>query len=238
VEKLDVIYPLGTGSIWDNNEIKFSIRSLVAHVPNIGNVIIVGEKPKWLSKKAIHVPCPDLYEKRYNKADTNMIHKVLEGLKHCKTENFIRLSDDHVILKKPDFTPYFLNKAPSLVLDPKLPIYKKRMIRTLLKLKEMGRHHYIYDTHTPVICNKKSFIKVFSELDYADDRGLCINTAYFNSIDIPRISLPDNLVCRVLSKQPCDLDNYTFLNYNNEGLTEQLKKCLFNRFPIRSQYEL
>lgn len=42
-----LVYPLGFGSVWQNNEIKYSIRSAVKHF-DVTGVVVVGAKVVWL----------------------------------------------------------------------------------------------------------------------------------------------------------------------------------------------
>jgi hypothetical protein len=38
---IDVVIPLGWGSIWDNQEIKYSLRSFERHLKGIRNIFVV-----------------------------------------------------------------------------------------------------------------------------------------------------------------------------------------------------
>ena len=58
MKTLDVVYVLGTGSSWDNNEIRFSIRSVLKNLPGIGRIIIIGEKSSGL-KGFVYIAHPD-----------------------------------------------------------------------------------------------------------------------------------------------------------------------------------
>ena len=62
---ISVVYPLGTGSKWQNNELRYSLRSL-SKISGIGDVFIVGEKPDWV-RNVIHIPCKDVpFRKEYS----------------------------------------------------------------------------------------------------------------------------------------------------------------------------
>jgi len=71
---IDVVYPLGSGSAWDNNELRYSLRSLENNLLDLGRVFVVGQRPPWLVE-AVHIPMEDTH--RHNK-DANLIDKVLE----------------------------------------------------------------------------------------------------------------------------------------------------------------
>jgi hypothetical protein len=58
MKPIDIVYVLGTGSNWSDNEIRFSLRSVFKNLTNIGQIFIVGEKPAGL-KGFIHIDHPD-----------------------------------------------------------------------------------------------------------------------------------------------------------------------------------
>ena len=74
-KQIDVVYVLGTGSNWDNNEIRFSLRSLAKNLKGMGRVFVVGERPAFL-QNVIHIPAKDEFNPNVN-ADGNIILKVL-----------------------------------------------------------------------------------------------------------------------------------------------------------------
>ena len=46
--RTDVVYPIGQGSSWKNNELRFSLRSIEKYGINVGKLFIVGELPDFL----------------------------------------------------------------------------------------------------------------------------------------------------------------------------------------------
>ena len=46
---MDMLYILGNGSKHDNQELRWSLRSLEKYGRNVGSIAIVGEPPEWLS---------------------------------------------------------------------------------------------------------------------------------------------------------------------------------------------
>jgi len=44
--RVDVVYPLSNGSHWDNNELRYSLRSLEKYALNLGRVFVVGPPRK------------------------------------------------------------------------------------------------------------------------------------------------------------------------------------------------
>jgi hypothetical protein len=50
--ELDLVYTLGTGSQWQNNEIRYSIRSIIKNLTGYRNIYIIGETPTFLTPLA------------------------------------------------------------------------------------------------------------------------------------------------------------------------------------------
>lgn len=47
---MDVLYILGSGSPFNNDELRYSLRSLEKNGVNVSRVIVVGENPGFLSE--------------------------------------------------------------------------------------------------------------------------------------------------------------------------------------------
>ena len=59
---MDILYCIGEGSKWNNNELRYSLRSLEKFGKNVGNIYMVGYNPGFLSDEVtfINCPCPSL----------------------------------------------------------------------------------------------------------------------------------------------------------------------------------
>ena len=79
MDSIDVVYVLGKGTKWNDNEIRFSLRSLAKNVTGIRNVYIVGERPDFL-KRVIHISYPD---ELLNNADGNITFKSRNAINGC-----------------------------------------------------------------------------------------------------------------------------------------------------------
>ena len=88
---IDVIYLLGSGSHWENREIRYSMRSLAKHATGIRNLWVVGEKPKFLSGQAHHLAVPDVGYKTHA-----TVHKVDVAVNEIAdlTDRFVVMMDD------------------------------------------------------------------------------------------------------------------------------------------------
>jgi hypothetical protein len=243
--KTDIVYVLGKGSAWDNNELRFSIRSLVKNLQGFRKIYVIGEKPFWL-KKAIHIPCEDFFKNGQNN-DGNIIKKVLRA---CEipglSTDFLFINDDHFIMKPIhvlDIPPY--QKGDMATFEAKyfeLNFWRLRLWRTRNILVKKGYTAYHYDCHTPILFNKKKFPEVISKFDYERLQGYTMKSLYGNVIygagvplgltnkkTIFRNYLYDDIVAR--------LKNCTYASVNDTGMNIDFKMFLHINFPESSQYE-
>ena len=239
---MDVVYPISggkhgrkkLGSKWDNNELRYSLRSLERYFPNMARVFIVGHKPDWLTN-VIHLPAEDRHRK--NK-DANIIDKVLLACRSGVSPTFLRLSDDQCLLQPWDgLVAYHFGHAP----DRGGGKWWRRMRRTCEYLRSRGRPTWFYDTHAPAPVDRETFLRVATEADYQTPPGLCINTLYFNSIEIPREHIGSR---KAAFHRPTALRwlrekavGKVFLGYSEGGTNDAMKQFLQEQFPTPSRFE-
>ena len=102
---MDILYIVGTGSKWNNYELKYSLRSIEKYGKNVGRVFIVGEKPEFLNAEITHIPCKDRYSplQKHNNIHQKIAVAMGTGLLQ---EHFLISSDDHFYCKLTDFDTY------------------------------------------------------------------------------------------------------------------------------------
>jgi hypothetical protein len=101
----DAVYILGKGSIWNDTELKYSLRSLGSYCYNIDNVYLVGERPSFLNGRIIHVPANDLIGKEWK--EYNIMRKIYAACKlRSLSKEFLFLNDDHFLLKSFSSLPF------------------------------------------------------------------------------------------------------------------------------------
>jgi hypothetical protein len=72
LSKIDVVYILGKGSTWSDNEIRFSLRSVDINLEHRG-VFIIGDKPDFINTKHLtHIPAEDIHTEKLK----NALHKL------------------------------------------------------------------------------------------------------------------------------------------------------------------
>lgn len=246
MKETDVVYVLGTGSGWNNNEIRFSLRSIEKYGINVGKIFIVGVLPNFLSPEVIHIPANDIFIPSVN-ADGNIILKVLAACADKRlSEDFLFINDDHVLLKPIDIAriPAFHKGDMNTFADTfwTFNYWRTRLKRTMETLNEMELPAYHFDCHTPILFNKKLFPEVISRFDYATGVGLTMKSLYGNIVYAEtgkmlkgeKKKVFDHLELEQISQR---LANCGFMSFNDSGLNKQLKMWLYKQFPVRSKWE-
>ena len=185
---IDLVYVLGTGSVWKNNELRFSLRSVAKNMAGVGNIWIIGENPGFLSPEIRHIYYPDELGK--DNADGNMARKILRACKEPDlSEDFVFMNDDFIInkpliaaeipcLHKGDMK----NRPPEFWTKEK---YRKRLRRTFDVLTANKYPTIQYDYHAPMIMSKTLFPACMENFDYAHDIGYTFRSLYGNYCRIP-----------------------------------------------------
>ena len=237
----DVVIPLSNRSKWNDNELRFALRSLETNLVDLGRVFVVGHKPDWLTG-VVHIPAEDIY--KHNK-DANLFRKVLLAIGAGVSQKFVRQSDDQCLLKKArgvDLLPRFTKE-----LNPYEGNHGwwKRMELTRKALLAAGCPARFYDCHLPILCDRDAFRRTAEAFDYGSGRGFCVNTLYCNSEGAQATGhrpLGKDLLAGGVGKKSVEeifatAERRMFLNYNDGALTANLVNALGQLFPQRSRFE-
>ena len=122
---MDILYVLGNGSKWDNNELRYSLRSIEKFGKNVGNVYVVGTDPGFLSDNVNLVRLEDCYCAKHK----NILNNICEAVEYTNIgDEFLLSSDDHFYVKETDFNNY--------------PIYCKGKLPETYKQKCKNKGYY------------------------------------------------------------------------------------------------
>lgn len=241
--RYDILYPIGTGSKWNDNELRFSLRSIEKNMKSIRNVYIIGRKPEWATN-VIHIYQPDIL---MNNADGNIIMKVMKAAKEERLSNeFLFMNDDHFIMKP--IKPNEILNYHKAILSEKTASYfnnnmwSKRLLRTKKLLESLHKTTYHYDCHTPILINKAKFIEIFENIDYKSSIGYTMKSTYGNIAEIEPKALEKE---KVMIKSPFDhqkieriIADATFLSIKDEAINQDFEYFIHKRFPKKSKYEI
>jgi hypothetical protein len=225
---MDLVYPLGTGSYWNNNELRFSLRSVEKYLTNVDKVWIIGILPDWL-QNVTHITYTDHVGKP---PDYNMMKKLARACQEDVSDDFIYMNDDHYLLSAynaNNFPNYYHGTIEEYLKGRGLDGYGKRCRNTLKSLN--GNSTNYYDIHYPIQLNKKSFKElVVDAVDWNVPHAYIIKSLYANSLQlesIPETDYKTNVIpppeAKVFSSFP--------------HMKDAVKVYLNQRFPEQSKYE-
>jgi len=241
---IDVVYVLGTGSRWNDNELRFSLRSLEKNLKEFRNIYVVGECPDFL-QNVIHVPAVDIFEPAIN-ADGNIITKVIAACEREElSDDFLFINDDHLVLQ-----PVAAADVPALhhgdmtTFAPDywtLNYWRGRLKRTMQVLKEYNCSTLHFDCHTPIVFNKHLFPEIMGRFNYSEGIGYTMKSLYGNAMYPDGEFLTDQKK-KIFKNYPLSalrsmLSAPMFLSFNDQGLNHALKWWLIDTFYERGRYE-
>ena len=149
----DIIYPVRPGD--NNEELRYSLRSLTTNYPHHGNVWIVGHKPSWVTG-ANYIPGNNA-----NSPQANLWHNIHTACRHPDiSDNIVVMNDDFYITQPVDKIPVLYRGT--LADHIKLPRvqrgeqwWRESLKTTLAALREHGHANPLsYELHTPYPCDK------------------------------------------------------------------------------------
>lgn len=151
---MDVLYILGKGSLFGNDELRYSLRSLENNVSNVGRVIVVGEDPGFLSDEVEY----HYIEEGFGNKEWRIGAKILEACdRGIVKRNFFFVNDDHFFIQ-PTKTTRYPNYCKGNLINPKIVgTYQRALNDTAAYLLALGKTALHFDVHTPIVYNPKKF---------------------------------------------------------------------------------
>lgn len=235
----DIVYVLGNGSPWLNNEIRYSLRSVEKHLTNYGRVYIVGVLPEFLTG-VHHIPFDDINICK----ETNICNKILRACDEESIGNpFLFFNDDHFLNADfdADTFPYFYKSDMAMPLQVlhQHNIYRQSVLRTARYLYDNNLPTKYFDTHTPILYDKDKFKSIMRAQDWTNRFGHVIKSLYCNSLHIEGILAPD---CKINYEDT--KDNYLKListrqiwSIGNLALCAGMTDTLQHLYPTASKWE-
>ncbi len=219
---MTVVYTLGKGSNWQNNELRYSIRSFVKYT-NVSRIIIVGYLPDWI-QNVEHIPFDDGPRKQLN------IH--LKTLAACQIElEFIQAADDHFILQPVEFSARHYSGT---LLEKKFNgNYANACYNTLAVCGPKSR---FYNLHIPMRINAVHYESAVGLQDWQHKEYL-IKSLYANKIPGADIELPGDVkLVNFMRRSAIDkfIDGKRFLSVSDAGLSADMRRWLAGWSPNRT----
>ena len=240
---MKVIIPIGTGSNWDNNELRYCLRSIEKHAKFDKEIIILGEQGvsiPWLQNclyKEINRYYPDNLEEMYGVRLFENFFCVLNKIQwYCNQDfcgdEFILFSDDQLLVRDVSDPMEFFNVAFCIDNASKLDKKKRsRHERTILQSLELAHQHKHrnglsnYETHTPRLYNTRLLKNVFHKYPLETiNTPYALATLYYNLFfDNPRAFVKD-ASCRHVAYFHFDGDSAHHIYPTNKVEIDQASK--------------
>jgi hypothetical protein len=240
---MDIVYVLGTGSRWKNNELRYSLRSVEKNLVNVDKIWVVGANPGF-TKGIRFIEHPDEFEPV--NASGNVTRKLIRVCSEPElSEDFLFFNDDFIVIKPcdanklptwykqdmADYPPEFFNKND----------WRRRMKATFNTLQSCGLPTLNYDYHAPMHFNKTLFPQVMQRFDYSSGIGLLYRSLYGNTLQVPatQMTIEKRTIFRELTFAEINylIRKSHFFAFSDAGLNDELKLWLFANFPTQSRYE-
>lgn len=240
--KQDVVYILGNGSKWNDNELRYSLRSLDKHFEH-DRVFIVGECPDWL-QNVIHIEAVDSFPYSDGGKMRNAIRKIRTACKDGRiSDSFVLMNDDFYFLKDtPEILPYTLGTIQE-TLDrhtTKKGYYYNALKGTMHFLQRHGiKEPMSYGAHYPIVYDRQKFLRMTNGVDFSTV-AYSWRTIYGNFFRIGSVERKDTKIhSEATMNEFLDrADPGDFLSSSDDVvLRPAFQEWLDNRFPQQSQYE-
>jgi len=216
---LDIVIPLGTGSVWHNNELRYSLRGLTA----IDDLYLIGEKPDWLD-------CGHIKHQDGNAATLNIWNKVKKACESSEiSDPFLFANDDFFYLKPldPDYPNYYGQVTGN---SP----YKKIVRKTMSILEQNGLTTYFFDVHRPMIIHKDMFLRAYEFFSFhiRIGLGLVMKSCYGNYAELEGIEVQD-MKLTYWNGEP-DTDMFSI---GDGCINVPFKAWCEDKYPVKSKWE-
>lgn len=232
----DIIIPLGTGSRFDDIELKFALRSVEKHLSNVRDVYVIGNWPDWLRNSTVIK-----FEEKNLMIfkEKNICNKVSVA---CSLDNvsndFLFMNDDHFLLADCDaatFPYYHCGPIVQKVVDQYNP-YRK-VIRNTVQL--VGDRANNFDCHCPILFNQEIFFEVMNKIDWEKDYGYMMKTLYCHGAGIEGKYIPDVKINAELSVSDIKGIIYSrpWFSVGDAGLRTPMFSVLEELYPHKSKWE-
>lgn len=239
---VDILIPLGNGSISNNDELKLALRSIDKYTDVNKVYVITTEHVPWLTNVTI-VNVPDTY--KHNK-DKNLITKIVRTLEYYpEIEDFAFWTDDNIITK-----PTKLAELPNVYNVRGLDYFKNienrskwqnRLYNTLTILKLLRYDVSCnWDAHTPALYNSKKILDGIKTIDWEGSAGnYTISTLFAYLCGYKKENaIAQDAIKYTYEQPPANVKfDRLFIGFNDRGFLGKLREELFNEFKTPSKYE-
>lgn len=230
---VDAVYILGTGSVDNNLELRYSLRSMAKHAPWIRKVWVVGSNPEFLSDEVGFIGAGDDFK---HTKDANLIHKAVKACKHeGVAEDFLLCSDDQVVTRPVsigDFEPRWLRtwrEDDAEWYDQS--VWHRRLRETLRRFGEGAKY---WQPHIWTPMNKRNLLDMAERYSWQTEESCTIMSLYFNHVRAAGRKNFDHVYVGANAEMPAT----THVAYGEKAFKDgAFRAALQSAFPEKCKYE-
>ena len=240
---MNVLYVVGTGSKWGDNELRYSLRSICKNAYGLNNVYIVGNVPPFVSPAVNALRCDD----KCDIPAKNILAKIRAAVKTFADlgEEFLVSSDDHFYIKPVDFDAYPIHKRGNLPVERQGGSYKNMLADTRRLLKALRLPATDYCQHANSLVNRTVFRMLDAAWDLAETmeygvEPLCVvqnamaEWAGYQSVERKDCKVGDVKTRAELLEAIGDRDCFSIY----DSAVEVVEPYLQEMFPEKCRFEL
>ena len=238
---IDILYIVGTGSKFGNEELKYSLRSLDVYAKDIGRVFITGVCPPFIDKnKVIHTPESDI-----GRPTINHWWKVTQTIQKTDISNtFVLMYDDIFFVKPVELTNYpFYHRGLLYDNNSGGNLYRESVIKASEFLSREERTQYNCELHIPCVYDRIKFMElepIYSKL-IKDPIGMVVRSVYANYCcpekipEEPRKDIKLRLSTDIVDEMIGEADCFSVSDWVYQCDTQRWLK---EHFPNKSRWEI
>lgn len=239
---IDIVIPLGNGSLWENNELRYALRSIEKHVKEIRDVYLIGEKPSFLNDEIKHIPIED----KSDIPSKNILNKILKAtITKDISSTFLFTNDDIFFTRDINAVDYPFYYHEDLRWNIERTHYQnwyKDYLNETLVALDMEYETKNFDTHFPIRYNKVLFNNVYQQWkeEWDDNKKLLIKSLYCNTLGVNGFNKEDLkfkgfISYEALKQLTKDRDCFSI---GDTVITDDFKKFINELFLDKSKYEI
>lgn len=231
---MDIVIPLGTGSINQNLELRYCLRSIEKNCFFLGQVFIIGELPDFITGVE-HIPAQDRPGKGWK--EKNIFDKIMVACNDPRiSDDFYFFNDDHFLLEPFDGKYYFRRSLVDTI-QQQMSYHLYR--HTLLNTQARCPGGLDYDLHCPIIYNKELFKETVGKCAWHKLYGFAIKSLYCNLNRVNSELYPDLKITRPGKTNEIRnaIAGRKFFSVADAGINDSMKQVLQELYPQKSKYE-
>lgn len=232
---IDIFYPLGGVSAWDDNELRYSLRSIETNLLSPYHVTIYSDHPlEWIQNTTFRIMERYLPEGKTDRNFENYfdtLNKIHTFALNSNCPDFIYMYDDCCLIKPMGNLSLMENVALQEETTDLASMRKDKHGQTVLKALQMcGKSHaFNYETHLPRIYDRILLLRLFDTFDIlSQDIPPALSTLYHNYYyDKPNLMLTSGAPFRATFAFEDDPQTGCYLASNIGEITDACRGKIF-----------